>query len=223
MTHLQLWLTWLPLAYLAGAIPFGLLIGRVHGVDIRTRGSGNVGATNVGRVLGRKWGVICFLLDVGKGLAAVLGYALAARSLGLTPDAGPVALVGWLAVAAAAVSGHMFPVWLKFRGGKGVATGLGSVLGFWPVLTAAGLAAGAIWVIVVRRSGYVSLGSTVAALALPVLSLLSGLAMGRPAEQVGVYAAVTAGLALLVVVRHRSNLARLRAGTESKVAWGGNR
>jgi glycerol-3-phosphate acyltransferase PlsY len=210
------WLSWLVGAYLAGSVPFGLLLGRLKGVDIRQYGSGNVGATNAGRVLGRPWGIACFLLDVGKGLAPVLGYGLAT---GPTEQGGAMGALGWLAIGAAAVVGHVFPVWLKFRGGKGVATALGVLLGYWPVLTVPGLVAGLIWVAVVKATGYVSLASMVAAATLPVLAVASGLVLGLTAGEIAVFVGLTALLAGLVIVRHRGNIARLRAGTEGKAAW----
>ncbi|MEX0654944.1 MAG: glycerol-3-phosphate 1-O-acyltransferase PlsY [Phycisphaeraceae bacterium] len=212
------WGLWFAVAYLAGSLPFGLLIGRWQGVDLRAAGSGNLGATNVGRVLGRKWGLVCFALDAAKGLGPVLGYGLASGMVGGEAD-GALRALAWLSVAAAAMVGHVFPVWLKFKGGKGVATGLGALLGVWPTLTLPAAVAALVWLGTVRRTGYVSLASMLAAVSLPVLAVLSGLMFDRPAGEVAVYAAVTAALAGLVVLRHRSNIARLRAGTETKVRW----
>ena len=206
---------WMAGAYLAGSIPFGLILGRMRGVDIREHGSGNVGATNCGRVLGRRWGILCFVLDVLKGLLPVLLYGLVAE-----PSGDPTrATLLWLGVAAAAVVGHVFPVWLRFRGGKGVATGLGVLLGFWPVLTLPALLAGLLWFIVVKSTGYVSLASVAAAVALPVMAVASAAVFGRTIGELLVYFAVTGLLGGLVVVRHRGNLAKLRAGTESKAGW----
>jgi acyl phosphate:glycerol-3-phosphate acyltransferase len=232
------WFFWLAGAYLVGSIPFGLLIGLARGVDIRDSGSGNVGATNAGRVLGKSWGLLCFLLDVGKGLGPTLGYGLWAGLACLDPGLDPggtlgvtsggvsgtevggmVAALGWLAVSVAAVLGHVFPIWLRFKGGKGVATGLGVVLGFWPVLTIPGVIAGLSWVVVAKRTGYVSLASILAACSLPVLAVVSAICWGRSAGETTVYAGVTLVLALLIVVRHRGNLGRLRAGTEPKAGW----
>ena len=218
MTNLN-WLIWLVAAYLAGSIPFGLLLGLARGIDIRTQGSGNVGATNAGRVLGKKWGISCFILDVLKGMLPVLGFGLAAGLTGSDTAASAVEALQWIAIAVAAVVGHVFPVWLKFKGGKGVATGLGVLLGLWPVLTVPGLVAAVIWFVVIKATGYVSLASVLAAVSLPLLTLISGLSFGKSTGEVAVYTSVTALLGLLVVVRHRSNIQRLREGTESKAGW----
>lgn len=216
------WAIWLAGAYLLGSIPFGLLIGLARGVDIRESGSGNVGATNAGRVLGKGWGLLCFLLDVLKGLVPTLGYGLWAGLAGITTEPGEsrtLEALAWMAVAAAAVFGHVFPIWLKFKGGKGVATGLGVLLGFWPVLTLPGVAAGLLWVALVKLNGYVSLASVAASAALPVLAIISGLCWQRDSGEIAVYAGVCAVLAVLIAVRHRGNLRRLREGTEPKAGW----
>jgi len=203
-------------AYLLGSIPFALLIGLAKGVDIREHGSGNVGATNAGRVLGKKWGITCFLLDVTKGFLPVLGYGLV---VGTVLDSA-VSALQWMAVAVAAVCGHVFPVWLRFKGGKGVATGLGVLLGFWPVLTFAGLAGALMWLIVLNATAYVGLASVLAAVSLPVWAVLAGLVWGVPVPALAVLVGLSTALAALVVVRHRSNIKNLLAGTESRVGWG---
>ncbi|MBT3201955.1 MAG: glycerol-3-phosphate acyltransferase, partial [Phycisphaerales bacterium] len=133
-------------AYIIGATPFGPIIAKFHGVDLRKHGSGNVGATNVGRTLGRRWGMLCFGLDVIKGLAPVL----LARLLGpdVTDGAAPslVSQFAWLAVGFGAILGHVMSFWLGFKGGKGVATSLGVVLGVFPYFTFAGVAAFGVWI-----------------------------------------------------------------------------
>ena len=183
-------------------------------------GSGNVGATNVGRVLGRRLGITCFVLDVAKGAVPVLAYAGAIGGLAaLRTEGGAGAAGGWLAVAAAAVAGHVFPIWLAFRGGKGVATSLGVVLGFWPVLTVPGLAAMVLWLAVVLATGYVSLASVLAAVVLPPLAVLASWWLELPTGVTLIFFGVTSALAALVVVRHRTNLSRLRAGTEGRAQW----
>jgi len=185
--------------YLIGAIPFGYLIARGRGVDIFAHGSGNIGATNVGRVLGRRFGLLVFGLDFAKGAAAV-GLALV------------LGQGGWAEVGAglAALLGHMFPVYLGFRGGKGVATGAGVVAVLLPLPTLAALAA---WVVTAVAFRYVSLASIVAALVLCVAYL----ALTWPPELSEPRTLFCLLAATLVVVRHRSNLMRLLQGRENQL------
>jgi glycerol-3-phosphate acyltransferase PlsY len=184
-------------AYLIGSIPFSFLVARAFGVhDVREVGSGNVGATNVLRSAGKAAGALALMLDVGKGAAAA---ALAGR---LAP--GEAALPAVAAVAA--VIGHMYPVWLRFQGGKGVATGLGA---FAPLAPAAALGAVAVFALVGVATRLVSLGSIAGGVA------LAGLALAlRGPDPVAIAAVFTAGL---VVFRHRSNLRRILGGTERRV------
>lgn len=209
------WLSAVLVAYLCGAIPFGLFLGWMRGVDVRAAGSGNLGATNVGRVLGRKWGLLCFALDVLKGLLPVLVAGWLLGYLGRELSQGEA--WKWLAIAAAAIVGHVFPVWLGFKGGKGVATGLGVLLGLWPVMTVTGLAAFVVWITTLKLSRYVSLASMAAAVSLPVFVVVFGLVRQRPMSSLLPFIVVGALMALLVVVRHRTNIQRLIAGTENKV------
>ena len=200
------------LSLLAGSIPFGVLIARSKGVDLRRVGSGNVGATNVGRVLGRRWGYLCFFLDLAKGLIPV---ALAGRMLG-AGEGVPSLLqqAAWLAVGFGAIAGHVFNFWLRFRGGKGVATALGVVVGMYPFFTHAGLIALAIWIVVTLASRYVSLGSIVAALAfLPLFAAFHWRQLG----QLWPLCAFAVGMTVLIILRHRGNIRRLLAGTENKI------
>ncbi len=212
-------------AYLAGSIPFGFIIARMRGVDIRTHGSGNIGATNVGRVLGRKWGGICFGLDVLKGLLPTLfaGWWLGLVRLdgGTIGAASTATLFIWLGAMAATVVGHMFPVWLGFKGGKGVATGFGALLGVWPVLTFAGFGALLVWLISVQISRMVGISSVIAAICLPVfvfahpwIAWVVGVREQTPVWPFGVVACL---LAAVVVIKHRANIARTLAGTESRI------
>jgi len=206
-------------AYLTGAIPFGLLLGLTRGVDIREHGSGNIGATNLLRVCGKAIGLTGFCLDLAKGLTPVL-IAGALSGL-LTENAATAAQnAAWLAVGAAAMLGHLFPLYLRFKGGKGVATGLGMLLGFFPWTTAPALAALAVWIATVTLPRYVSVASMTAAAALPVavtaqLALFEhprhAFAHGWPFPVGSVL------LAALVIVKHRTNIRRLRDGTESKI------
>ena len=185
--------------YLLGSIPFALLTARrASGADLRRLGSGNLGAANVMRTSGVKAGVIVALLDMLKGAASV---ALAER---LSPDAAAPALAGF-----AAIVGHIYPVWLRFRGGKGVATACGVFSVLAPIAVPPALA---VFLASVWLTKYISLGSVLASLALPPLAYAAG-------AQVPVIAAALAA-ATIIVFRHRSNLSRLRAGTERRIGVG---
>jgi glycerol-3-phosphate acyltransferase PlsY len=184
-------------AYLVGSVPWSFLVARAFGVrDVRQVGSGNVGATNVMRSAGRMAGLLAFLLDAAKGaVAAVVVQSREGPSSPLAPVA-----------AAAAVLGHMYPPWLGFRGGKGVATGAGA---FLPLAPAATAAAAAVFAATLALTRYVSVSSIAGALSLPAFALLSG----RPALTCW----TSLGLALFIVFKHRDNLRRLRSGTESRL------
>lgn len=202
-----LWL--LPLAgYLLGSIPCGYLIVRfAKGTDVRAAGSGNIGATNVNRVAGAGAGVVTLLLDVGKGYLAVW---LADRAGGGD--------VTWMALSGlAAVVGHLFPVWLKFRGGKGVATAVGV---FVPLCWMAVAAAAVVWLVVVSIWRYVSLGSVVAAAVLPVCIYLLYAPGTHHAPPLSLSLS-TALVSILIIVKHRENLRRLLAGSEHRLKFGG--
>jgi glycerol-3-phosphate acyltransferase PlsY len=185
------------IAYLIGSIPFALLLTRHQGADLRRIGSGNLGAANVVRASGFPAGVIVALLDIGKGAASVL----LAGWLSPTANGSPVqALAG-----VAAVVGHVYPVWLRFRGGKGVAT----ACGVFSVLTPAAIpVAVAVFTVTVWVTRYVSAGSVLATMALPPVAM----ATGSPAPAILAAFAVAA----LIVFRHRSNIVRLRTGTERR-------
>ena len=186
------------IAYLLGSIPFGYLIVRwQRGIDVRSTGSGSIGATNVMRNLGVLGFIATFLLDGGKGILAVL---LASRMTGDDP-------AGVAAAAVAAVLGHCFPFWLRFRGGKGVATGVGVFIAIAPWQVVLVLV---IFAVVVAIWRYISLGSVVGTAAFPVLVEL----MKHPPRPV-VWGA--AGTALIIIGRHHANIARLLKGTENKV------
>ena len=181
--------------YLLGSLPFGYWAGRLRGIDLRLAGSGNTGATNVMRVLGLKVGVPVMALDIGKGAAAVV----IARAVS-TDDIVPVL------AAAAAVTGHMYPLFLGFRGGKGVATGAGTMIALVPWI---GIAAFVLWLAVSLATRYVSIGSVVTAVAYPAATIASG--------QPWAVCAYTIGAGAWVIWRHRANIARLRAGTENRI------
>ena len=184
------------IGYLLGAIPSGYLAARwLKGIDLRDCGSGSTGATNVLRNVGKVPALVVFLIDVGKGALAVL----LTKAFGLND---------WLQVLAglAALAGHIWPIWLGFKGGKAVATGFGMFLGLaWPV----GLACFGLFMAVISIFRIVSLASVVAALGLPLLMLA--------ADQSSAYISVSLVAALLVLWRHRSNVQRLIAGTEPRI------
>ncbi|MFI4897926.1 MAG: glycerol-3-phosphate 1-O-acyltransferase PlsY [Phycisphaerales bacterium JB059] len=212
------WLIAIPLAYLAGAIPFGVLIARAKGVDITKHGSKNTGATNVGRVLGFRFFLLCFLLDMLKGLVPTLAAGLGAGVVGQRDIAQTDAWL-WLAVMASAVLGHMFSPFLSFKGGKGVATGLGALLGVFPILTLAAAAAAIVWGLTFAIWRYVSLASIAAAIALPIATaaaLFARLTSDAPLAALP-FLSVTLALAALVVFRHRTNVGRLLRGEEHRI------
>ena len=217
------WLSCIISAYLIGSIPFGLLIAKAKGIDIRAHGSKNIGATNVGRVLGKRFGIMCFLLDALKGAVSVLAAGFLCGVINQEPAAlKSLDMWLWMAVAVAAVAGHMASIFLKFAGGKGVATSFGGLLAMWPLLTFPALAAAVVWYAALRLSRYVSVSSMSAAISLPLWYLIRCIpndgadVMGRI-----VHASppliVTSALALLVIWQHRANIARLRKGEEPKV------
>ena len=194
------------IAYLLGSIPFGLLIVRAFGgPDIRAIGSGNIGAANVTRNAGKFAGILTLLLDAGKGYAAVwlAGYFTHGN-------------IRWMMIAAVcAVVGHMFPAWLGFKGGKGVATGLGVFLPICWQAVAAGIV---LWLLVVIFWRYSSLGSISAAVALPLFVYLLYAPGHAPPEYVTLGTVV---ISLLVLIKHRPNIARLVAGEEPRLNFGG--
>lgn len=213
----QEWIIAIAIAYVLGATPFGLLIGFTKGVDIRKSGSGNIGATNTGRILGKKWGIACFILDVLKGALPVFaaGWYMGLVSGEVTPDAKTAAL--WFAVGIGAFFGHLFPFWLKFKGGKGVATGFGVLLGLFPYLTWCALVGLLVWVVSVKICRYVSLSSMLAAIVMPLLFVGFSLWLKWDLTQLWPLLVALGLLAILIVVKHRSNIGRLLRGEESKI------
>ena len=207
MTQAALWIV---AAYLVGAVPFGYLIGQAHGIDIRTRGSGNIGATNVGRVLGRRWGLICLALDLLKGF----GPTFAAGVLLVTPPLDARQALLWLLVGLAPVVGHVFPVYLGFRGGKGVATTIGMALGIWPWFGIPMLAALGGYGIVRFATQVVSAGSLTLAVVFPLAVMAYCRYQGLQPVASWPFEAAAWLLCVLIVVRHRSNIARLLRGQE---------
>jgi acyl phosphate:glycerol-3-phosphate acyltransferase len=188
------------IGYLLGSIPFGYLAGRLNGVDLRTVGSGNTGAANVFRNVGRGWGIAVAALDIGKGA----GAALIAKAL--TDAPWPILAGG------AAVVGAIFPVWLRFRGGKGVAVGAGVILGLMPLVS---LALVPLWFGIVLITRYTSLASIACAAAFTPLAWAFGLDWQ--------YVALAGAMSALVLYRHRANMARLIAGREARIELRGRR
>ena len=195
------------IAYLIGSIPFGYLIVRGKGGgDVRETGSGGTGATNVSRRAGKAAGIFTLVLDALKGSVAIL---IARIIVGPT-----VSAEWWIAAAAiATIVGHIFPVWLRFRGGKGVATGVGIFLILAPVAL---LCAGVLFVAIVSLTRYVSLGSIVAAATIPLFVSLQSVFVEPVADLRPLLAAAVVG-ALLIVFAHRGNIGRLARGAESKI------
>ena len=194
-------------SYLIGSIPAGYIAGRIAGIDIRTAGSGNIGATNVTRVLGKRYGYPVFIVDFLKGFAAVgMSIMIAKRA---QPVLIPSELFGVVG-AVACVLGHSFPVWLGFKGGKGVAASAGALFGLMPFVA---LIAVAVWLIIFYLTRYVSVASMTAALAVPI-TIVSMMLLGQTGETALLYFSIC--LAAVVIVRHRSNLLRLVRGTEPR-------
>jgi len=183
-------------AFFLGSLPFGHWLALVRGIDLRNQGSGNTGATNVGRVLGKKWGIFVFVLDLGKGWIAV---ALA-KSVGNLPET-------WsLTVGVFAVLGHVFSPWLRFRGGKGVATSAGILIGLAPWVA---LGVALIWFLAFQMSRTVSVASLCAATAFPLFVFWL-----MPEQKV--FQWISIGMTVLVWFRHRDNLKRLFQGKENR-------
>ncbi|HEY6839678.1 MAG: acyl phosphate:glycerol-3-phosphate acyltransferase [Verrucomicrobiota bacterium] len=199
------WLLIAVLSYFIGSIPSGYLVARSQGVDIRQHGSRNIGATNVLRVMGKKWGYLVFLCDSSKGFLAVkLGFLIAAHSL-----QSPV--LGEVIAAIACILGHNYTLWLGFKGGKGIATSGGVILALFPIAVICCIAI--VWVVVFYSSKYVSLASIAAAVALPFSVFLF-------VPKTGTEFWVVFGFSILVCVlavwRHQSNIVRLMNGTETR-------
>lgn len=193
--------------YFCGSIPFGLIIGKINKIDIREHGSGNIGATNVLRTLGKKWGYTCFACDLLKGLLPVIACKVLAAKNGFSS----AEYIPAIAVVCT-VLGHIFSMFLKFKGGKGIATSAGAIIAIAPYSM---LIALVLWFIIFKATGYVSLASILAAIAIPFLSLLENF-LKLHDKPISVYSqAILFTLAILVTVKHKANIQRLKAGTES--------
>ena len=199
MEKALIWSSWIAAAYLVGAIPFGYLIGRLRGVDVRTVGSKNIGATNVYRTVGKKWGFLAFFCDFMKGFVPSFAAMAYAKRTGL--DLNLAVYVGL-----ACVIGHTLTVFMKFKGGKGVATAFGMMMALAPLPAALAFA---VFVVTVWRSHYISLGSMLAAVTLAVaMWFLSPLLALR---------IIATLLAAFVIYKHKSNIQRLMNGCENRI------
>ena len=204
----MLWLL-LPLGFLLGSIPFGLILGKLKGVDIREHGSGNIGSTNVFRTLGKQSGILCLILDFSKGFIPVL---LAVK---LTPD-NTLGQTIEVATAMAAILGHNYSPWISFKGGKGIATTGGALLPIMPVGVVVLIL---IFLVVTFITKYVSVGSIATAIALPMTTFGGSYYHGYVADgtwnkPLFIFSLIAG---VLAVWKHRGNIARLRAGTESRI------
>jgi glycerol-3-phosphate acyltransferase PlsY len=189
-------------AFALGSLPFAYWLGLLKGVDIRQHGSGNPGATNAFRVLGKGWGILCLVLDALKGAAPVLVFG---KLLAPAPPSEP-----WLwALAWAAILGHMFSPFLHFKGGKGVATSLGVLLAIEPSAMLIALVVG---IVIIGTTGYVSLASMVGAVLVPLILIIY-----HPTGAHWVSIVITILLAVMIIWRHRANIGRLRAGNEKRI------
>ncbi len=226
-------------SFLLGSIPFGFLIARLKGTDLREHGSGNIGATNLGRVFGRPYFFLCFFLDMTKGLTPTL---VAGSMLGTLGEMAiePTKAWVWLAVMFAAPLGHIFTPWLGFKGGKGVATGLGALIGVIPAMTIPAAGAFVVYMVVLMRWRMIGPASAVAAASLPLWTWyafrqyetlqerrigsqpqfadLSADDLHAMVPFMGTPFLIAASvLAILVIYKHKGNLARTLAGTEPKI------
>ncbi len=205
------------IAYFVGSVPFGLVVGKLRGVDIREHGSRNIGATNAGRVLGKEFFWIVFLLDMLKSAVPMLivSYLVAGVA---EADRSQLTYTLWIVVGMLAMIGHVFPIYLGFKGGKGVATSAGIVLGLWPYFTLAAVVAIAVFIVVVMIWRYISLASIVGVSSFPIAYLLIGRYFGWNVfgKQLPLLILIVC-VVLLIIWRHRENIARLRAGTENKI------
>jgi len=220
MDRTQALLALIPAAYVVGSIPFGLIVGLAKGIDPRTAGSKNIGATNVGRLLGARFFLLVFVLDMLKG---ALPTAAAGAVLHFHAD-DRLGYLLWVVVGFAAMLGHMFSLFLKFKGGKGVATAVGVVLGIFPCFTAAGVCVLLIWVIVLGLTRYISVASMVAAVCFPIIYAALALRRHWPIAGAQLPLLIFAVMIpVLIIGRHRGNIARLLAGTENRIGGHANK
>lgn len=196
-------------SYFFGAIPWGFIIGKAKGIDIREHGSKNIGSTNVTRTLGKQWGILCFLLDFLKGfLPSFTAIFILPKQLILSGNYVDLCII--LAIVGSFI-GHIFPIYLKFKGGKGVATGAGALLALTPLAVLIGLAC---WVLIFKTSRYVSVASISAAVIVTVLTTLLSITNVYPLSvTLQIFVAV---ISLIAIIKHKSNIIRLLNGTENR-------
>jgi len=211
------WTIGIVCSYFAGSIPFGVLIAKAKGVNIREHGSKNIGATNVGRVLGKKLGLTCFVLDVLKGAVPVLVVGSVAGLIGQQINqTGTSEMLLWICIALAALLGHMYSAFLKLGGGKGVATAFGGMVAMWPLLTFPVLLAFLAWVVTLKGTKMISLASLVAAIVLFADAVVTVM-LASTIKHAWPLLAVTGLIASMVLWKHRSNIRRSARGEEPKI------
>ena len=203
MTSLLLGILGPIISYLIGSIPFGYIVAKSKGIDVRQYGSGNIGATNVGRVLGKGYGVAVYILDLAKGFVPVYGVSYMVETQDFVSP--QVIICGF-----AAICGHVFPIYLRFKGGKAVATSCGVFLWLAPL---AFLIAGATWIIFFLCFRYVSLGSIAGALALIIAIIVLGADPFGSGKYLTAFATL---ISILVIILHKSNIKRLLSGCEPR-------
>lgn len=200
-------------AYLLGSVPFAMIIAKAYGKDLRKIGSGNIGATNLSRAVGKKWAYFCFVLDTTKGLVPML---IVSKIISLPPTQTELLLS--LVVGCAAVAGHIFPIYIKFKGGKGVATSFGVALGLWPYYTICALIALICWISSVLIWRYISLASIIAAISFPIaLTTITILNKTWQFQNLWPLFIASIIIPLMVIIKHHENVIRIIKGKEHKV------
>jgi len=200
-------------AYLLGSVPFAMIIAKAHGKDLRKIGSGNIGATNLSRAVGKKWAYFCFILDAAKGLIPML---IASKFISSQPTTTELLLS--LVVGCAAIAGHIFPIYIKFKGGKGVATSFGVAMGLWPYYTTCAIIAMVCWLSCVFIWRYISLASIIAAIVFPItLTTITILNKSWQFQNLWPLFIAAIAIPLMVIFKHRENAIRIIKGNEHKV------
>lgn len=199
--------------YFIGSVPFAFLFAKSKGIDLRKVGSGNIGATNLGRALGKKWAILCFTIDAFKGFLPMM-----IAGIFISKNQPQSEMWLWMAIGCATILGHIYPIFLKFKGGKGAATSLGMVLGLWPYFTIPGIVSFIIWIILFLLWRYVSLASIIASIAFPAILLGCILAESGSWTFGSLWPLLLVSIlmATLVVLKHKDNIKRLIDGEENR-------